>query len=68
MSDRYLVVRDNTVENLVVFNGGAWTPPHGTSLVKVTEDLMSVGMGWQFVDGVWVAPSEEGSDTKQSEG
>lgn len=50
----YLVIKDETVINAVVWDGESdWTAPEGTT-VEIAPDF--VGIGWTRVDGTWVAP------------
>lgn len=56
MTDKYLVVRGDTVENLIVFSGGQWAPPAGTTLLAAEGELASVSVGWKFVDDRWMPP------------
>jgi hypothetical protein len=50
----YLVIKDNTVINTVVWDGVSdWTPPEGTTVELAPAH---VGIGWTRVDGEWVAP------------
>lgn len=63
MSEKYLVVENGLVVNVVVFGGGAWSPSAGQNLVLLTEELRSVDIGWTLVDGVWQPPQVEGEIT-----
>jgi hypothetical protein len=50
----YLVIKDNTVINTIVWDGVSdWTPPEGTTVELAPAH---VGIGWTRVDGEWVAP------------
>jgi hypothetical protein len=50
----YLVIKNNTVINTVVWDGVSdWTPPEGTTVELAPAH---VGIGWARVDGNWVAP------------
>ena len=50
----YLIVKDNTVINTVLWDGVSdWTPPEGTTVELAPAH---VGIGWTRVDGEWVAP------------
>jgi hypothetical protein len=50
----YLVIKDNTIINTVVWDGESdWTAPEGTT-VEVSPGY--VGIGWTRVDGNWIAP------------
>ena len=50
----YLIIKDNTVINTVLWDGESdWTAPEGTTAVIAPE---GVGIGWTRVDGEWVAP------------
>lgn len=47
---------DNTVVNVIVFNGGDWSPPKGHTIMQEVE---GVSIGWQLIDGNWLAPPSE---------
>ena len=50
----YLILKDNTVINTVLWDGVSdWTPPEGTTVELAPA---GVGIGWTRVDGEWVAP------------
>ena len=50
----YLVIKDNTVINTVVWDGVSdWTAPEGTTVELAPAH---VGIGWSRVGGEWVAP------------
>ena len=50
----YLVIKDNTVINTVVWDGVSdWTPPEGTTVELAPAH---VGIGWTRVGGNWIAP------------
>ena len=57
MGDRmstYLVIKDNTVINAVVWDGVSdWAAPEGTTVELAPS---GVGIGWTRVAGNWVAP------------
>ena len=57
MGDRmstYLVIKDNTVINAVVWDGVSdWTPPEGTTTMVAPAGL---GIGWTKSGSNWVAP------------
>jgi hypothetical protein len=57
----WAVIDGDTVVNTVVWDGeSAWSPPAGTTLVSLA-DHPHVGIGWTFVDGMFVdgRPVEE---------
>ena len=50
----YLILKDNTVINTVVWDGESdWTAPEGTTVELAPG---GVGIGWTRVAGNWVAP------------
>lgn len=50
----YLVIKDNTVINTVVWDGESdWTAPEGAT-VEVAPS--GVGIGWTKSGGDWIAP------------
>lgn len=50
----YLVIKDNTVINTVVWDGESdWTAPEGTTVELAPGH---VEIGWTRVGGEWVAP------------
>ena len=50
----YLVIKNNTVINTVVWDGESdWTPPEGTT-AEVAPD--HVGIGWTKSGSNWIAP------------
>jgi hypothetical protein len=50
----YLVIKDNTVINTVVWDGESdWSAPDGTTAVIAPE---GVGISWTKVGANWVAP------------
>ena len=50
----YLILKDNTVINTVVWDGESdWTAPEGTTVELAPS---GVGIGWTRVAGNWVAP------------
>jgi hypothetical protein len=51
----YLVVKDNVCVNRVAYDGGAWSPPVGTTIEPEGEQLVDIG--WARVDGVWTTPT-----------
>ena len=59
MSNRYFEITptDHLVVNCIIWDGVApYTPPHGLYLMKEGE-VEGMQMGWQKVDGEWIAPS-----------
>lgn len=64
MSRNFAVIRNDTIENVVVWDGGDdWSPPDGATVHSLPE---GAGVGWRFVGGEWTAPepmpSEEAPD------
>jgi len=52
--DHYLIINNEIVENVIVWDGvSPWSPPDGTT---VEPAPVGVGRGWRRVDGQWVAP------------
>ena len=50
----YLVIKDNTVINTVVWDGESdWTAPEGTTAVVAPA---GVGIGWTKSGSNWIAP------------
>jgi len=50
----YLIIKDNTVVNAIVWDGVSdWTPPEGTTAVVAPE---GVGIGWTKSGSNWIAP------------
>ena len=50
----YLILKDNTVINTVVWDGESeWTAPEGTTVELAPA---GVGIGWTRVAGEWIAP------------
>ena len=50
----YLVIKDNTVINTIVWDGESdWTPPQGTTVQIAPE---GVGIGWTKSGSNWIAP------------
>jgi hypothetical protein len=62
MGDRmsnYLVIKDDKVVNIVVWDGvSEWMPPVGTTVQLAPE---GVGIGWVSANGEWVAPDQHQS-------
>lgn len=54
--NRWFLMCDNTVVNVIVFNGGDWSPPEGHTIMQEVE---GVGIGWKLIDGNWIAPPSE---------
>lgn len=50
---RYFVIQNDEVINVVVYDGGGWTPPRGCHIIPEIE---GVGIGWKLVDEEWTAP------------
>lgn len=48
MTNRYLVIIDNVVSNVVLYEGGNWNPPKGSIFMPVSEDILEVGTGWTY--------------------
>ena len=58
----YLVIKDNTVINAVVWDGVSdWTPPEGTT-AEVAPD--HVGIGWTKSGSDWIAPEPAPAPTE----
>lgn len=57
-------MRDNIVENIIIFNGGGWNPPDACHIIPEVE---GVGIGWKIVDGVWEAPPPSPEDEEQAQ-
>lgn len=54
MSKNFAVIRDDVIENVVVWDGGDdWTPPEGATVRSLPE---GAGIGWRLVKKVWTAP------------
>jgi hypothetical protein len=55
MNNRYVVLRENVVENIVAWDGiSEWAPPHGTTAQPL---LTFASIGWIMQDnGSFVAP------------
>lgn len=50
----YLVIKDNTVINTVLWDGESdWTPPEGTTVELAPA---GVGIGWTKSGSDWIAP------------
>lgn len=58
---KYLVLRetDNTVVNAIVWDGSSPYEEPGCYLVELPADPAGVWIGWQLIDGAWVAPVTE---------
>lgn len=55
---KYAVIRNGTVENLVVWDGETdWTAPEGTEVVAL--DDRPAGPGWTYDGTSFTAPPEE---------
>lgn len=51
---RYAIVRDDVVENVILWDGEeSFESPDGCELVAVDDD---VSIGWTLVDETWTAP------------
>lgn len=51
---RYAIIRNNTVENIVLWDGvSKWDPPEGALLVKASE---LVDLGWTYNEGNFSKP------------
>lgn len=45
----WAVIRDNVVENVVVWDGHSeWSPPAGCGLVDITDMENAPGPGWTY--------------------
>ena len=57
MNNRYLIVKDNVVVNVIVWSGDPYFPDRNT-LMMPSHEHPEIGIGWQLIDGVWTAPPE----------
>jgi hypothetical protein len=55
---RYAVVIDNKVTNVVLWDGQCEVPSNLT-MVEITEEMPSVGIGWSYTNNEFVAPIKE---------
>ncbi len=55
-TQRYAIVRDGIVENVVLWDGDAekWAPPKGAAAYAAPDDAVS--RGWTYADGAFVPP------------
>lgn len=61
MSDRYGVVINGVVVNIVVWDGNnEWKPEEGET-VKLSEDA---GIGWHYKDGEFTPPEQPAIEAK----
>ena len=51
----FVMNEQDEVVNVVVYDGGSWTPPVGCRLLQAVE---GVDIGWRLVNNEWVAPLE----------
>lgn len=59
MKDGLFVLQGDLVINVVVKDPtGQWQPPADTWVMDIPEGCPA-GIGWRYVDGVWVAPPPE---------
>lgn len=54
--NRWFLMCDNTVVNVIVFNGGDWSPPKDHTIMQEVE---GVGIGWKLIDGNWIFPPDK---------
>ena len=58
----YLVIKDNTVINTVLWDGESeWTPPEGTTVLIAPS---GVGIGWTKSGSNWIAPEPAPAPTE----
>jgi len=58
---QWLVVKNEIIENIVVWDGVApWTPPEGCEVIAY-EGEPAAHMGWGWVNGQVVVPPEYGN-------
>jgi hypothetical protein len=57
----YAIIRsDNTVDNIILWDGvSAWTPPNGCSIVEITLLTGTPSIGSTLCDGQFIAPEPE---------
>lgn len=55
---RWFVIQNDEVINVVVYDGGGWTPPRGCHIIPEVE---GVGIGWTYDEetGRFVEPEQE---------
>ena len=55
---RYAIINsDNIVENIILWDEAAqWTPPEGTTMVKVEE--IFCGVGWKYENEAFTDPDQ----------
>lgn len=54
-TNRYAIVVDDLVTNVVLWNGTSEYTPDGT-LVQITDESLVPGPGWGYEEGKWIAP------------
>ena len=55
---KYAIIINSVVENIITWDGAtSYVPPNGAELIDVTSQ--SVGPGFAYVDGVFIAPDPE---------
>lgn len=60
--NKWLVIQDDTVINIIVWDGvSAWAPPDGCTIIPAEDQTICIG--WKIVDNVWVAPSTSEENT-----
>jgi hypothetical protein len=56
MVNKYLLIQNNRVTNIVVVEDfSKWSPPEGHE-VQEFDPNNPIGMGWVFLDGRWIDP------------
>jgi len=46
--NKYFLIQDDKVINIIVYNGGQWSPPRGCFILPVPEDKPYIGIGWGY--------------------
>lgn len=59
---RYAIINsDNIVQNIILWDESAqWTPPEGTTMVKVEEILC--GIGWKYENETFSDPEQTSAE------
>lgn len=58
LNDRWLLMEDNKVINMIIWNGGDWSPPRGCSIIPEPKNL-DVCIGWELTADGWKEPKKE---------
>lgn len=59
MSNNYAVIVNDTVVNMVVWDGKSeWSPSEGFAVP--VQDGAQVGMGWKYINGEFIDPNQPG--------